>query len=429
MTRFLHLAIYVKHALWLYVDDFLLCQRWDVLPLTATFIIILLQLFGIPISWKKCDLAKEITWIGWKFHFSSGIVTLDINKRSKLIRLISSLQHQSRVHKKDLERFIGLAMWITQLFTGMRPMLQYFYADLFSLSASHYSIDPGHWQEIISAVSDTLIFQQQPPGTGIPIGGQLISVRHQTVKTKQDLDTLRLGNRRIWMRITNPLSKKRKISEASARCLSLFNVWLKHCTPLKSMYPKKVWPGLAAADACAMGTSTQIGGFIQEDTQSPIWFSEKFDIQDFLHLDIPVRSESQKDIGAYETLAQMALLFIFARQFPHQRLRMRFSTQSDNTSAESGISNLFSTKPPLSLFLEKLGLMSSILGVDMDTSHISGIDNVTADELSRWDFQSPLPPQFNHANRIRIDLKDLWLMRIHPIVVPPSTYLAWNLPT
>ena len=403
LTRFLHLAIYVKHALWLYyVDDFLLCQRWDVLPLTATFIIILLQLFGIPISWKKYDLSKEITWIGWQFHFSSGIVTLDINKRSKLIRLISSLQHQSRVHKKDLERFIGLAMWITQLFTGMRQMVQYFYADLFSLSASHYSIDPGHWQEIISAVSDTLIFLQ-PPGTGIPIGGQLISVRHQTVKTKQDLNTLRLGNRQIWMGITNPSSNKRKISEASARCLSLFDVWLKHCIPLKSMYPKKVWPGLAAADACAMGTSTQIGRFIQEDTQSPIWFSEKSDVQNFLHLDIPVRSESQKDIGAYETLAQMALLFIFARQFP--------------------------TKPPLSLFLEKLGLMSSILGVDMDTSHISGVDNETADELSRWDFQSPLPPRFNHANRIRIDLKDMWLMRIHPIVVPPSTYLAWNLPT
>ena len=97
-----------------------------------------------------------------------------------------------------------------------------------------------------------------------------------------------------------------------------------------------------------MGTSTQIGRFIQEDTQSPIWFSEKFDVQHFLHLDIPVRSESQKDIGAYETLAQMALLFNFARQFP--------------------------TKPPLSLFLEKLGLMSRILGVDMDTSHISGVE-------------------------------------------------------
>jgi hypothetical protein len=64
-----------------------------------------------------------------------------------------------------------------------------------------------------------------------------------------------------------------------------------------------------------------------------------------------------------------------------------------------------------------------------DTFHFSGVDNVTADELSRWDFHYPLPPQFNHANRIRIDLKDLWLMRIHPIVVPPSTYLAWNLPT
>ena len=61
LTRFLHLAIYVKHALWLYyVDDFLLCQRWDVLPLTATFIIILLQLFGIPISWKNVTFQRRL---------------------------------------------------------------------------------------------------------------------------------------------------------------------------------------------------------------------------------------------------------------------------------------------------------------------------------------------------------------------------------
>ena len=130
IVRLLHHAVWIKHGLWLYVDDFLFCQRWDVLPLTSTFIIILLQLLAIPISWKKCVLAKEISWIGWRFNFAIGVVTLDPNKCSKLLDLISALQHQSKLHKKDLERFIGLAMWITQLFAGMRPMLQYFYADL-----------------------------------------------------------------------------------------------------------------------------------------------------------------------------------------------------------------------------------------------------------------------------------------------------------
>ena len=43
----------LHQALWLYVDDFLLTQRMDVLPLTAAFVAILLQIFAIPISWKK----------------------------------------------------------------------------------------------------------------------------------------------------------------------------------------------------------------------------------------------------------------------------------------------------------------------------------------------------------------------------------------
>ena len=136
LVRFLHLAKYIKHALWLYVDNFLMSQRVDVLPLTAAYISILLQLFALPISWKKCILAKEVTWIGWCFNFSLGTASLDPQKRSKLLRLIQTLESQKHIHKRDIERFLGLAMWVTQLFQGMRPLLQYFYADLFSAPAS-----------------------------------------------------------------------------------------------------------------------------------------------------------------------------------------------------------------------------------------------------------------------------------------------------
>lgn len=72
LVRLLHSAVYIKHALWLYVDDFLLTQRMDILPITAALVSILLLLFAIRISWKKCTLAKEVTWIGWCFNFFFG---------------------------------------------------------------------------------------------------------------------------------------------------------------------------------------------------------------------------------------------------------------------------------------------------------------------------------------------------------------------
>ena len=172
----------------------------------------------------------------------------------------------------------------------------------------------------------------------------------------------------------------------------------------------------------------QMGGFIQHDNQY-LWFSEKFLISDFRDLSLPMRSDAQKDIACYETLAQMALLFIFSKWFPHQRMKIILPTVSDNTSAESGVNKLFTTSESLCYFLEKLGQLCSILNVDMDTSHISGNENKVADLLSRWDFQSTIPSQFTDTNRIRISLKDLWMIKSSPSVYPSIIQLKWSLPS
>jgi hypothetical protein len=50
LVRLWHLLIYIKHSLWLYVDDFLFSQNWKVLPLSSTFICIFFQLMKLPIS-------------------------------------------------------------------------------------------------------------------------------------------------------------------------------------------------------------------------------------------------------------------------------------------------------------------------------------------------------------------------------------------
>ena len=59
-VRFLHQAVFVAHALFLFVDDFMLLQQKDVLPLTAAFVCSLMQVFGLPISLRK---AAKLTYI------------------------------------------------------------------------------------------------------------------------------------------------------------------------------------------------------------------------------------------------------------------------------------------------------------------------------------------------------------------------------
>ena len=155
----------------------------------------------------------------------------------------------------------------TQLFSGIRPLLQHFYADLFS------SPDMQHW-----------------PG-----------------------------------HVAWTLESFGSLSKSSVRCLQLFRTWISNLCPLRSMYPKPIWPGFSAANACATGSNFQIGGFI-ELNDSRFWFSERFNVAEVTALGLPMRLEAQKDIACYETLAQMALLHTFAFQYPHQRLRVTLPT-------------------------------------------------------------------------------------------------------
>ena len=102
----------------------------------------------------------------------------------------------------------------------------------------------------------------------------------------------------------------------------------------------------------------------------------------------------QRSISAFETLAQIALLFVTARFFPAHRMPICLKSLSDNSGAESGSNKLWSMAYPLSIFLERMCLLSATLGIEIDVSHIPGSQNVLADDLSRWDQTGPPPHSF-----------------------------------
>jgi hypothetical protein len=70
----------MSHSLFLFVDDWMLVQRLDILPITAALVTLFIQAFRLPISWRKAELSREINWIGWVLNFLTGVITLQESK-------------------------------------------------------------------------------------------------------------------------------------------------------------------------------------------------------------------------------------------------------------------------------------------------------------------------------------------------------------
>ena len=429
ILRIFHHLIWLSHAGFLYVDDFLFFMEANMMPLSASMLCIFCQLLGIPISWKKTAMSSAIDYIGCRFDFTVGIVTIPLEKIRKLRGYIDHLISQPRTSRKSLEKLIGLAMWITQLFPLMRIWIHYWYSDLYTIPATHFSIDAGTWPRIHQYLSADLVFHTAPLGSAIPLTGKLISVRHQQVSSLADLQSLHIKTEnRIWLRIINPNSSKRKLRPDSLRVLKLFNIWLMGIPPTRPMRAKPYWNGMAAADACASGSYCQIGGFIRHHSGTQFWFSEKFSHDDFEKLHIHLDPNMQRSIASFETLAQIALVWLVAKSFPGFRFPICLKSLSDNTGAESVSNKLFTTTHPLCLFVEILTCLASTTGIELDVGHIPGADNVIADDLSRWDFLDIIPHNFQPSERIHLSLRQLWHCSPSPTLHPPDSKLLWKLP-
>ncbi|CAE7033136.1 unnamed protein product [Symbiodinium sp. CCMP2592] len=207
ILRILHILIYIAHTGHLFVDDYLFSQAMSILPATSAMICMFMQIIGVPLSWHKLQISVRVTWIGWDFQYSAGIVLLKESKRLKLLGMVQDLRKNPRLTKKDLERFIGLALWATSLFPVMKSMLHTFYHDLYSPAATNYSIPPERWHEIARYLSPDLLFTVTPPGWGLPLKAARAtegSKEESEEKAKEELALVSPGHLR-------PLSPKEEM--------------------------------------------------------------------------------------------------------------------------------------------------------------------------------------------------------------------------
>ena len=155
-----------------------------------------------------------------------------------------------------------------------------------------------------------------------------------------------------------------------------------------------------------------IGGFAQLSASDPVfWFSESFEVQDFLDLGLQMQLQAQRDITSYEILAQHALLMLVSTLLPAGRMAVNLPTLSDNTGSESSVNKLFSTVYPICMFLQRIASLSALSGIVLEVAHIPGVANDDADMLSRWDGRSQLPSSWQMAYRVRLPVQRLWYFR------------------
>ena len=65
LVRQTHRLLWVRHGLFLYVDDGLSLFPLEAAPLLSALCVMFLVSLGIPLSWEKLQLGEDLSWIGW----------------------------------------------------------------------------------------------------------------------------------------------------------------------------------------------------------------------------------------------------------------------------------------------------------------------------------------------------------------------------
>ena len=132
------------------------CRWW------GTMLSIFCQITQIPISWEKSELGARIQWIGWLIIFRAGTISIPQQKIDKLTSYLHEMLKSSKTSRRALEKLIGLLMCLTQIFPLMRIWIHHLYQDLYTVPATHLSIDAGDWPRLHDHLSDELTCISRP---------------------------------------------------------------------------------------------------------------------------------------------------------------------------------------------------------------------------------------------------------------------------
>ena len=384
-------------------------------PLQFTLSIILLQVIGAPLSWKKLEYDSSIEWNGWSIQPALMTAQLPQFKHEKINALIDALLQIPC--RKNLEKIIGILLWATSLVHHVRFLLTSLYRDLYSIPATNYSIPPTQWEYFLRLLNDSATITVKN-SLHLPLEARVVEFRHSPITAKDQLPTDLPIDRHVWVRIRDPNCDKRQLSSLSIDTLQ----WSKKSLmPLLSSIPLNRATSLtvnAATDAFADENEMGIGGWISIDS-SIFWFSQKWnkvDLEKFL----PISKCLQRYITSWEALAQLCIILMVHSKCTYRPGIINIQSGSDNTGAEANINHGFSTTEILSDIIKLVSIKQIQFNTLLNVHHIPGEKNIKADDLSRGRLST-----FPESMRVLFQLGDIFDATPFPRYINPQ--VQWDL--
>ena len=224
LSRLIHRLLFVRHCLFIYVDD---------LIALLSLVCILLLILRVPMSWHKAYLGDRP--LGSAGRCASTPCLLPWNLPTQTAFATCSPRSDPPVRSQKWALF--------------RSALSVLLSDVGLASC--------------------------------PTSSKLLSVPGKDVSTLAEVPVSFPGGRRTWISVQMPAESDRKLSKESLAVLSMWNSCLADSCPIFPLPLAREFPCEAYADACADSSHAGIGGgFVKLPSGKCAWFRQHFSVRD-----------------------------------------------------------------------------------------------------------------------------------------------------
>ena len=135
-------------------------------------------------SWRKAALSARVTWLGWSFDFEHFVVQLDPSKLDRLLSLLRQVLSSAKCTVTLLEKLTGKLLWLSNLFSSLRPSLAPLYIDQRNPVPNMCAVSPEVWASLRASLSPDLRVTRPLPLAAIPVGCKLLRFAHTGFRLK-----------------------------------------------------------------------------------------------------------------------------------------------------------------------------------------------------------------------------------------------------
>ena len=413
LMRITHHVLRHRHIAGVYVDDFLFVLPRNACVPLASLVIALFQILNVPISWGKLNFGNELKYVGWELKLESGFWAKLPD--GKLQKIMGSLKwwilHPRRVHRDELQRFLGLLVWASQVNILLRPFLAPLFRICCGRSQKMQCLGWPQLEELVGLLDENLESTAAARLSDVQRGWRLVALGSNSCSCLAVMKNLlrqpKIKNDRIWARFSawGPTVTLGRVQLAALRLLQrelsgkLFEV-VRGGVPL-----------IGTADAWADSKRAGLGGWFNDMAGNLKWFHIEL-----LLSEIPPEWEwpqtMQRGISALELLAQQILVQV--RGGPSCKIVLR--QFCDNFGAVGSLAKGICTKFPLGAALMNAALVCLDLGYEMEVTHLAGERNEDADALSRLNcatapdriHSADFKQKFHEQNRVKISVEEVF---------------------